>query len=159
MPISRKDTKARVCATWGTSHFAPAGPFASMPRLKRASLTPRPMTCWDGRIASRLWCQRTCKIFHTHRILLSSLRHAPICEGMRTLSTRVVATGWVSPDLSKLRSADAKPIRHYLWHKTDTQREPRATFEKIEIQQRMGPRWQHFFFARKADPRLAPFHR
>src|SRR5439155_10200526 len=54
-----------------------------------ASLTPRPMTCWDGRIASRLWCQRTCKIFHTHRILLSSLRHAPICEGMRTLSTRV----------------------------------------------------------------------
>ncbi len=29
--VSRKDTKARVCATWGTSHFAPAGPSASMP--------------------------------------------------------------------------------------------------------------------------------
>src|SRR5205823_3429009 len=57
MPISRKDTKARVCATWGTSHFARAGPSASMPGLKRATLTPRPMTCWDGRIASCLCWQ------------------------------------------------------------------------------------------------------
>src|SRR5262249_10206865 len=82
MPILKKDTRARACATWATSLSEPAEPSASMPRPKPALMTPRPIAYWDGRIASRLKCRPTCKDF-IRQTKLAETRASPATASRR----------------------------------------------------------------------------